>query len=732
MSSLEEEVDSLTGKRVATARIAPAGTTFAERLGERKAIVEAEGFNPPQLPPLRTTAPAPAPVAAPAPAPREREESVKALSDILAKYRIGEDPDYWAKLFRTYPRYEGATMIEGYLKTYHVPFTEESIAEEYGGGRYRVDIYGVRTDGKDGEKKYASFDNIRLPGDYVKGKLPIETPSTAMHSAAPPVDSGMVGVAFEAMKGTLDGERRERLATQKETSELIREVKEQGEQHTQRLLDMQKEAHETRVSALIEQLRDKEERVLRIERTLEMQREKMPDPFESFARMKTVMGPDADAQNRMLDSILQKHQTELQAIRQEHAMALDRHRDSFRSEADAIRASASREVEAERIAASSREKDLLRQLEHEREERRRDADRFRDELATREQLAKDRAEASKTGTEAQWQARFDSLKIASDLQNAFLKEELDRKTREVEELRSQVREERDPLVQIEKLNAMKEGAERVLGLSRPSTPEPSISSGPPESTFDKLVQGLMENGPKIAETFQKLMTPPPGGGGVTPPQPGQIIQTPQGVFQVVLAPNGSLGMVPYLPEQPRRRPAALPPPAQQQPRQQQPQPQRRAQPQPQPQMPDMDDVLGEGAVARRRPKPQRPRPQQQQQQPRQPEQAQQAQQAPAAEAEPAQPAPPPPQVSPEVEKQITDVLTRLVSDATMSGEDPDTFVAGLAGKFPDEWLKMLAGVDPDLILTKIREAYPTAAAVTPAGSRFFKRSFALLRTSYLG
>ena len=53
------------------------------------------------------------------------EENVKTLGDLMARYRIGEDPDFRVLIYRLWPKtFPGGILAEGYYATYDQPITE--------------------------------------------------------------------------------------------------------------------------------------------------------------------------------------------------------------------------------------------------------------------------------------------------------------------------------------------------------------------------------------------------------------------------------------------------------------------------------------------------------------------------------------------------------------------------------------------------------------------------------
>jgi len=461
------------------------------------------------------------------------EENVKTLGDLMARYRIGEDPDFRVLIYRLWPKtFAGGILAEGYYATYDQSITEQTIADEFGGGHYRVAIHGPRPGDTQRTKHYASL-VVKIAGEPRTDKIPNKgtgvVPMQGITNAAAPLESeSLVNRAFttlhkfaqdereerklleqqrlaatEASMGTLDtmksvfentsrelieseraaAERERQLLMQQRSSasevgrETLDTIKSVFERTSRELIEAERAAADRERQLNEERLRDREERLMALERRYEAERRSAPDPMETLQRAATLFRGEGESQQRVFDSVMQKHQMEISVLREENARTIDRIREANLQETAAVREAARREVESERNAAASRERDLLRQIEHEREERRRDADRYRDELASREQAAKDRLDQMKETLTLRFEAQYESFKQQVEMRDKYLQDDLARKSRELDEVKGSVREERDPIAQMRRMNEFRETAKDILGYSGDYSASSGIGSG---------------------------------------------------------------------------------------------------------------------------------------------------------------------------------------------------------------------------------------------------------------
>jgi len=685
------------------------------------------------------------------------EENVKTLGDLMAKYHVGEDPDFKALLYRTWPKvFAGGVLAEGYYATYDQPITEQTIAEEYGGGHYRVAIHGPRPHSTHGTKHYAST-ILKIAGEPRTDRVPNRGVGAVPGTGAPPhqpyqppPSDAMVDKAFTTLQSIYSDERTERLTSRAEAEQRQQEARREAEHRqseaervsresmnnvgaiyekfTRDVIESERASHERERRLTEERVREREDRLKETEqrhaeerRRHEDERRTAPDPLDSVGRIAELFKGDGGAsQQRILDSVLTKHREEIALFREESARATERIREANSHEAAAIRDASRREVEAERMASSTRERELLRQIESAREERARDADRYREDLLNRDQAAKDRLEQQRETISMQQESRYKTLEQQGELRITYLRDELERKTHELEELRSTAREDKDPRTTMLRMKEFQNTAKEVFGFEDPrqhgvgseSTPVPATTTS---IDYGKVFEGLMEKGPEYLDAIGKLLRGPPQAAqvGQPPPQPGQILQLPHGTFQVVQTPGG-LGMIPYNPPQPTptrlanpQRQRALPAP----------QPQRPPQPRPQ-SMPGVDEVPPEQPQS----KPQRHR------QPAPRTQKPAPQPIPAAVAAP--PALKPPRPPPtDMEKQAAQVIGNLLNTAIMQGDEPEDLLASIVDKFPAEMLQAVAQYDVGDIMGLIREFQPNSAVFTPGGVIFTQTVFQQLRAT---
>lgn len=698
------------------------------------------------------------------------EESVKTLGELMAKYRVGDDPDFKALVYRVWPKvFPGGVLAEGYYAQYDQPFTEQTLADEYGGGHYRIAIHGPRPHSTHGTKHYASM-VVKIAGEPRTDRVPNRgvgaTPvqgATPMQSYQPqplPPTDGVVDKVFTTLHEVFRDERQERRESLREaeqrqidasrsSKETMDQIGSIYEKFTREALESERAAHERERRLTEERVQEREARMADLERRhaeeqrrMAEERRSAPDPLDALTRAASLFkGDGGESQQRILDSVLAKHREEIAMFREESARATDRIREANAHEAAAIRDASRREVEAERLASASRERELLRQIENAREERTRDAERYREDLANREQAARDRLEQQRETINMQQEARFQTLSQQSELRLTYLRDELERKTHELEELRSSAREDKDPITVMRRMKEFQNTAKDVFGFEEASsrgvgsetapTPTPATTS----IDYSKVFEGLMEKGPQYIEAIGSLLRGPQGQPGQPgqpqgqpPPRPGQILQLPHGTFQVVQTANG-LGMIPFNP--PQAQPP-IPVRLANQPQRALPTPQQRPQPRPQQPLSDLDAVLREGEVeAEQTAKPSQkpPRPRTAGPRPQKPA-TPAAPQLPAVQAAPQPPpAPQPPRVPTAIEKQAAEVIGGMLNSHIMQGDEPEDMLANIVGKFPDEMLRAVAAYNIEDVLGLIREIQPNSAVFTPGGVLFTQSVFQQLRAT---
>lgn len=690
-----------------------------------------------------------------------REENVKSLGDLLAKYHVGEDPDFKALLYRVYPKvFPGGILAEGYYETYEQPFTEEVVAGAYGGGKYRVVIHGPRANSTHGTQHYASV-QFTVAGEPRVDRVPrrgvvAETaPGAAPLQYQPPPSDRMVDRAFSSIQSNYEKERDERLQIRQEAErrqaearreaearqlEAVRAARESmdiigavHERHSQAIIESERAAHE-RERKLIEDraqereshLMEERQRYADEQRRREDERLHAPDPYDSIVKTAALFkGDGGESQQKILDSVLQKHRDEIAMFREESGRATARIQEANAHEAAALREAARREVEAERMAAASREKDLLRQIEQAREERQRDADRFREDIATRDQASRDRLDQQREMLNMQAESRYKTLETQNELRMTYLRDDNERKTNELNELRNSSREDKDPITAITRMKTLNDTYREAFGIEAPSNHAPEVAPTPTSFDWGKLGEAAMEKGPEYLEALGKLLRGPqaPPAAQTPPLQVGQILTLPNGVFQVVRTPvtqatPQGLGMIPYNPPAPTptrlanpQRTRALPsaPDAQPQPRRSQPQPQPRPQAIPETTQADSPKT------SKRPPRTAKPAPR--------PEPALEA--APAPPPVPKAPRPPPT----DIEKQAAGVIGGMLEAAIVQGDEPEDLLVKIVGQFPEEMIKAVAQYEVSDILALIHEIQPNSAVFTPGGIDFTQTVFQQLRAT---
>jgi len=713
----EDSIDSIVAKARARIGKAPSGTlpqmSSSEMLGTQASPKSFGSYEEMEAQQSRRDLPSP-------------EENVKTLGDLMAKYRIGDDPDFKVLLYRAWPKFFANNVIaEGYYASYDQPITEETIAEEFGGGHYRLMVHGPRPNSVHGTKHYASH-MVKIAGEPRTDRVPNRgaVGATPTQGSLPgrTESEGMGERAFSTLHTMFNGEREERRELEQRQFDQMRAAQDSAAGMTtvyERLMNdrlaSERAAHERERSLIERQQQERQDRVAEQERRYEQERRSMPDPFDQITKAASLFkGDGGESQQRVLDSVLTKHREEVQSLRDETARSMDRVGQANAQETAAIREASRREVEAERNASQSREKDLLRQIEHERDERRRDQDRYREDLANREQAAKDRLDQARETLGMQWQARYDTLGSQNDLRMTYLRDDLERKGHELDELRTTAREDKDPISAMRRMRDFQDTAKDILGIS--DSTSRGIGSETPAAPagfdFNKVFEAVAEKGPQYLEALGGLLNRPQTAQQA-PPQPGQILQTPQGVFQVVQTANG-LGMIPYTPPQAVPVPTRLAGP-----------PQRRALPAQQPvAMPDVDDVIEATTPPPRTPRAPTPRPKTVAQPTPVPVQAAGK---PRIAEKPPQPTAEAPQIPDAVKKQIAATIAGFLDTSIKQGDEPEDLLAVMSEKYPAEWLKMLATIDIEEILGQIREVQPNAAVFTPGGMNFTYAVFRQLR-----
>jgi hypothetical protein len=451
---------------------------------------------------------------------------------------------------------------------------------------------------------------------------------------------------------------------------------------------------------------------------------------------------DEGVAKEMLGQILQKHQSEMEAVQRQHITFTESIRSGHANELQAIRDAHRREIEAEREASRAREARTEERLNAEREERRRDQERYRAQVADRDQQWKDRMEQQESTLKSSWESRHQSLMSTYENRLQWMQAEVDRLKQESYDLRQKREEQGDPITQIAKMAELRNVMKDALGVDPSATATAASSSGgigisgSGDDWKQTAIEGLTERVPDILSAlgmgFQK-----PGGAPQQQPQYqlGQIVPTPQGEMVVVQAPNGEMALAPRAAvEQHAAQQGAPSLLGGRQPQQQRPQvmPPRGSMPQKQEPKVKVIPNLAEGLPKRRpawegggvEPEPA-------------PQTSPQPQQPPASpRMTTRQPAPAPggePMELSAQERQGIQVVAKLVHDSVMVADEPEEFVAKVMQQYDPAMLQQIVGAyTTDQIAQGIMQLQPNSAGATPAGQHFVRAAFRELRAALRG
>jgi len=427
---------------------------------------------------------------------------------------------------------------------------------------------------------------------------------------------------------------------------------------------------------------------------------------------------------------------------------IDSMRRGHEEEKSSMRESHNRGIESERESSRSREGRIEALLISEREERRRDQERFREMLDERERAWKERMESQAVNLETQYRSRISSMETTYESRIQWLQGEVDRKLGELQELRTKITDNSDPLSQIQRMKELREYAKEALGLENSnaspvqSAPSGGFSLGGSSSsggglsggvaemvkdTLSPVMEGIGENLPAIIAALTSRGSAAAPAAPEPPPQPkvGDVLQTPQGPMVVVTDPRtGGLGMMPQA--------------AHQQLMAQQRQLQQRQQAGllPAPSKPVKKRVavtqnLGAGLPKQRPPwegvdddapeqeqvaPPKRPQPI--------PAQANKrtSRSSESTEVEAVDTG-----ALSEIEKQAIGVIAKLVHESVAGGDDPEDFVEKMVSQWPPAILKQVTAKPPKVLVSVIKEREPNSLGATPAGEQFTIEALTLLK-----
>jgi len=706
-------------------------------------------------------------------------ENVKSLGDIIAKYNIGNSPEFKLQVWRTYPKiFPGGVKADGFYDTWDQPLTEELIQSEYGGGNFRVVVMGPHPTKPNTLKHYDSV-SLNLAGTpkYDRQPKAVQQSQTSGGDAAPATPPMMMmgqenaKLSETAMKLAVDmanKEREERIrveeradqkaafavtatqpaveAERRRADDLIRAERERSELERKIMQERFEEARAEQKKLLerIEQMEANRPSVAaELERILPFTQQKQGDG-ESGGKVA----------ERMMESVLEKHRIEMESMRAQHQQMLDnmskQHeatlssmRSSHQHEIATMREAAARELQAEREAGMRRQERSDDQLRMEREERRRDQERHREVLEANDRTWKERIEMQLASTNQSWESRHQSVVATYENQILWKQQEIDRLKAELTDVRARMTDNSDPIAIVHKAKEIREAIGGPEAASGSGGSSGGIGMSGTDDWKSLAVEGLTERAPQLLQVLGSMFS----GQPQQPQQQyqvGQTVLTPQGEMVVIQTPQG-LALTPKAAVEQMQ--------AQQQsrmlPSQRQPASRRRV-------MPDVDEVAHGGGRKKKRapisavpnfadagvygdePLPVRGR--------RPPwegggsdEEEEQGQPQP-------QPAPPAPRrtskpqaeqaTAPQQkitrqmsvqERQGLAVIAKLVHDSVMNADEPEEFAEKVTKEWPPEMLKRVIGsYSPDDIARGIVETQPTSAGATPAGQAFVRAAFAMV------
>jgi len=700
-------------------------------------------------------------------------ENVKTLGDLIAKYGIGDNPDFKLQVWRTYPKmFPGGLKADGFYDTWDQPLNEELIQSEYGGGTFRIVVQGPHPTKPNTPKHYDSV-TLQLAGEPKYQRIPRALQGREPDpSAAPPSPLPMMMQSSEnpklaetAMKLAVDmadkeREERHRMETRagesmERASAMVAPVIEAERKRADDVLAAQRERADSERRYLQERLEEERDSRKRLEARLESMEMNRPSMASELRELAPLFGPRGDegkTAERMLESVMEKHRGEMDALRQQsqqmmeainrqHAEVIASMRSSHQNEITSLRDSNTRELSAERDAGRRREERVEDQLKMEREERRRDQERSRELLEERDRQWKDRIEMQVASTNQAWEARHQSVVGNYENRILWMQQEVDRLKSEINDLRNKAVDSTDPIAIVHKAKEIKDAIGIPDSASSTSSSSSGIGLSGGEDWKTIAAEGLSEKLPQLLQVLGNIV------GGNTPgafpaatqqpPPVGSIVQHPQlGECVVVANPQmpGGVGLMPraayeaqQAQAQPRtrmlaessqpRRSHVMPDASQMQPKQR-----RSVQV-----IPNLGEGLPKrrppwegGAVEEERPRSQPRRtsapsqqvvPASQQSQPEAEQPVEQEQTSDRRKMSP-------------IERQAIQVIAKLVHESVMNADEPDEFVEKVMSQWsPDILRKMVGEYSPDDIARGIVELQPNSAGATPEGQRFVKASF---------
>jgi len=522
-------------------------------------------------------------------------ENEKTLGDLMAKYNIGQDPEFKAWVSRSWPKvFPGGVKADGFYDSWDQPLSNELLQSEYGGGTYRIAIMGPNPKNSQVPKHYDGI-TINYPGEPNYDRMPkamqarqgreadygaMPPPMAVPAGEHPKITEVVLGAMTDIVKGERDERRRMEDRAEKEATTGqagVQPVVEAERRRADELIAAEKRLSQTERENLAQQLSAERTRFAVLEQKIEEMRMEAQSRPSTTAEMKELLSMPqfsgggaqvaAAASERMVESMMTKHGEELKrmaeqnalamstvqtqhqasvdAMRQAHQSELASLREAGRRDIEAEKDSARRQLESERESAKRREERAEDQLKTEREERRRDQELARKQLDERDIQWKDRMENQKQMIDTSWDARHSTTISGYESRALTLQGDIDRLKEELREAKTRVNEQNDPLTQITRARELKEA---IVG----SEPGAGGSGGitPPESGGDWKAIAMQEVGdklPDILQTIGNIFSGKSGGDQQQqqqapqqqqPLQPGQIVQTPQGEMVVVNTPQG--------------------------------------------------------------------------------------------------------------------------------------------------------------------------------------------------
>jgi len=669
----------------------------------------------------------------------EPEEDIRDLDSLQAKYKVGDDPEWSVRIYRLHPPFfPGNINAQGFYDEYHHPISEEFVAREYGGGKYEARIYGPQKNGN-GRQSYARI-QFTIPGPPNYDRLPTAVrESIAAHQDAqasgkggstvsgPVVQGGgsagiteppgLVQQAFRYFSDRLDLVEKDRTKmleerrTRRDDSESPRMV--------EYIREISKEAADARANAEREAREIERQHYQQRERELSLETRRLREEAQSSSR--SVFGDverivsmlkNDETTTKIMDSVLDKHRTEVDAMRAAHSREIESMRQAHEREMTAIREMHARDLEGRDRHWEARVQRLEDQLAQERNERRRDEERYterlrdeRDRYDERLRIAEDRAkerEESRVSTiVSAWESKYQTMEASKDNRIDSLVSELDRLRRENDDLRQRQREEGDVFHQIDRSKQLMQFARDMTGTDGGA--EAAAAAGSIPEIFAKAAGDRL---PQILGTV--LHGFGVGGGG-----PQVFPGAPPGVMPPAMPPGAP-------------PPRMMPPP---------PPPGPAVGPQRRPRMhvmPDVEEVIShdeaqEDEYERRRRPPRRTS----------------RGAAPAAEPPPppptggapaAAPAAPPAARSgpPPVSQETVVIVAQHLAEAIDRGDDVREFFDKVRRAVPEQYLRQMAQFPADQVIAAIGQLQPQSEVLSPAGQRFTREVWAALQEAYVG